>query len=234
MNATLIVSVVCRLISVVLVLTAGSYSFGNPVVFLDRASWQQAVGGTILTENFDSQPVPPRIQLAPGVNHVGLLNIEVQRFSGNLIVEGGFFDTVNGSPFWRIEAATQNGSTPPVHPVIWFDQPVQAFGADFNFFFPPNATLTLNGQTLRFADYIPSQRNGFFGVVSTEPFDHLTFDVVTPFNTMFHADNVSFAPVPEPGPTGLLLAGAGTIAAAFRRRRLFRETHRNGRKFRHL
>jgi hypothetical protein len=203
-----------------LVWTASSLLGADVQVFLDRATWQQAAGGVLFTESFDSQPVPPRIQLSPGVNHVGLLNIEVQRFSGNLICEGSFFDTVNGTPFWRIEASTQNGSTPPVRPVVWFDQPVRAFGADFNFFFPPNSTLTLNGQTLRFADYIPGQRNGFFGVTSSVPFDHVQFDVVSPFNTLFHADNVSFAVVPEPSCAFLLLAAAGAfIARATKSRR---------------
>jgi len=198
---------------------AGSSSGAQFQVFLDRGAWEEAVSGVVFTESFDSQPVPPRFQLAPGRNQIGLLNIEVQQFSGNLIAEGSFYGTVNGTPFWRIEAMVQNGSTSPIQPIVWFDQPVQAFGADFNFSFAPRATLSFNDQVLLIDDYIPGERNGFFGVTSTVPFDHVQFDVINPVNTIFHADNVSFAVVPEPSAFAMLLAGAGGLAVSKRRAR---------------
>jgi hypothetical protein len=192
-------------------------SLGSPYqVFLDRTSWQQAAMGSVFTEDFDSQPVPPRFQLAPGINHIGLLNIEVQQYSGNLIAEGSFYGTVNGTPFWRIEAMVENGST-PIRPIVWFDKPVQAFGADFNFSFAPRADLSFNDVVLHVDDYIPGQRNGFFGVTSSVPFDHIQFDVINPVNTIFHADNVSFAVVPEPSSIGMLLAGLGGLVAWIRK-----------------
>jgi hypothetical protein len=165
------------------------------------------VAGPVVTETFNSFLVPPNYQLPPGASHIGLLTIEVQRASGNLIVPGSFSDTVNGTTFWRIEAATQNGTTPPVTPVVRFETPVYAFGADFNSPFAPRLTMTVDGVTLRFSDYIPGPRNGFFGVVSSTPFDSVTFDVESPFNTLHHADNVSFVVVPEPGTLTLVAAG---------------------------
>jgi hypothetical protein len=93
----------------------------------------------------------PAFQFPAGLTDVGLLRFDVERPSGNLIVGGAFPDSVNGTTFWRIEAATQNGSTPPVTPAVVFSQDTFGFGADWNFMSAPRSKMTFGGTTLHFS-----------------------------------------------------------------------------------
>ncbi|MBX9789551.1 MAG: PEP-CTERM sorting domain-containing protein [Pirellulales bacterium] len=200
-------------------------------VFTSRAAWEQAVGGTIVTETFDGVPLPVYLytnsghdvynyQLPPGVNQVGQLKIGIERFSGNLIENGYAFESVNGTNHWRIEASTQNGGTPPVSPAILFDQPVRGFGADWNFLFSDLRTkLIVNGQTLLFSNYVGKGVH-FLGIADPGGMSQVEIDVTSPFNVLLSADNVSYA-VPEPSALALLLVGGallGPVVRCHRRR----------------
>lgn len=195
-------------------------------VFTDRIAWQNAMAGlSIQTETFNdftgftyTAAGAPAFQFPAGITDVGRLRFEVERPSGNLIVGGNFPDSIDGTAFWRIEAATQNGSTPPVTPALLFSQDTFGFAADWNFHFPPRATTTIGGTTLRFADFLATGTH-FLGFASATAFSRVEFDVESPFNTLFHADNVSFAQVPEPSLTALgLVAGAALVPRICRTR----------------
>jgi hypothetical protein len=188
-------------------------------VFTDRAAWQNAMAGlSIQTETFNDftgftyyAGAAPAFQLPAGLTDVGRLRFEVERPSGNLIIGGDFFDPIDGTTFWRIEAATQNGSPPPVTPAVLFSQDTFGFGADWNFFSAPRSTVTIGDTTLRFADYLGTGIH-FLGFTSPTAFQRVEFNVENPFNTLFHADNVSFAQVPEPSLSALCLAAIGLRA----------------------
>jgi hypothetical protein len=188
-------------------------------VFTDQAAWQNAMAGfTIQTETFNDftgftyqAGGAPAFQFPAGITDVGRLRFDVERPSGNLIIGGNFFDPIDGTTFWRIEAATQNGSTPPVTPALVFSQDTFGFAADWNFIFPPRSMITIGDSTLHFRDYLGAGIN-FLGFTSSTPFSRVEFDVESPFNTLFHADNVSFAQVPEPSSFGICLAAIGVLA----------------------
>ena len=66
--------------------------------------------------------------------------------------------------------------------------------------------VTIGDTTLHFRDYLGTGIN-FLGFTSSSAFRRVEFDVESPFNTLFHADNVTFAQVvPEPALPGLCLA----------------------------
>ena len=191
-------------------------------VFTNRMAWENAMAGlSIQTETFDGftgftyqAAGAPAFQFPAGISDVGRLRFDVDRPSGNLIVGGAFPNSVNGTTFWRIEAATQNGSAPPVTPALIFSQDTFGFGADWNFFFAPRSTVAFGETTLHFSDYLGAGIN-FLGFTSPSAFHRVEFDVESPFNTLFHADNLSFAQVPEPSLPGLCLTAFG-LAAAWR------------------
>lgn len=186
------------------------FAFANEVVcariepiqyFTDRTAWEQALGGAAVVEGFDD--IPARFQLQEGVNQIAKLKIEVERSSANMIVGGDWWNSVNGTNFWHLEAATQNAGRPPVTPALLFDKPILGFGADWYLFGHPNATMSIDGATIVLGDY--GRYATFFGIVTSYGFDRVEFDVVNPFNTYLHADNVSFYEVPEPSSAAFLL-----------------------------
>ncbi len=187
-------------------------------VFTNRAAWQSAMAGlSIQTETFDGftgftyqAAGAPAFQFPSGITDVGLLRFDVERPSGNLIVGGNFPDSVNGTTFWRVEAATQNGDTPPITPAVVFSQDTFGFAADWNFVFAPRSTVTFGDATLHFKDYLGPGIN-FLGFTSSTAFRRVEFDVESPFNTLFHADNVTFAQVPEPSLSALCLTAVGLL-----------------------
>ncbi len=183
------------------------------VVFTNRAAWEASLTGkTIQTETFNQftgftyeTGVGKAFQFPSGVTNIGKLSFDVDRPSGNLIVEGTFFSSVDSTTFWRIETSTQNGSTPPVTPALVFSQDIYAFGADWNFAFAPRSKMIVAGNTFLFSDNLNAGKS-FFGVSSSTPFRRVEFDVVSPFNDLFHADNISFAQsVPEPSSMTFIL-----------------------------
>ncbi len=203
-------------------LTPGTAQGTTIQVFTNRTAWQSAMAGlSIQTETFDSfsgftyqAAGAPAFQFPAGITDVGLLRFDVDRPSGNLIVGGNFPDSVNGTTFWRIEAATQNGSTPPVTPAVVFSEDTFGFGADWNFFFPPRSSVTFGDTTLHFHDYLGTGIN-FLGFTSSTAFRRVEFDVESPFNTLFHADDVSFAQVvPEPSLPNLCLMAFGLLSVS--------------------
>jgi hypothetical protein len=182
-------------------------------VFTDRTAWQNAMSGlSIQTETFNDftgftyqAGGAPAFQFPSGITEVGRLRFEVERPSGNLIIGGNFFDSVNGTTFWRVETSTQNGSTPPVTPALLFSQDTYGFGADWNFVFTPRSTITIGDTTLLFRNYLGAGIH-FLGFASSTPFSRVEFNVESPFNDIFHADNVTFSQVPEPSTFGICLA----------------------------
>ena len=171
-------------------------------VFTDRTAWENALAGrSIQTESFDEftgftyyAAGAPAFQFPAGITDVGLLRFDVDQPSGNLIVGGSFGGSINGTTFWRVEAATQNGSTPPITPAILFSQDTFGIGADWNFSSAPRSMVTFGGHTVHFRDYLGTGIS-FLGFTSSSAFDRVEFYVENPFNTLFHADNVSFAQV---------------------------------------
>jgi hypothetical protein len=149
-------------------------------VFTNRTAWQNALADQpIRTDTFNSftgftySVGAPAFQFPSGIADIGLLRFDVDRPSGNLIVGGDFFDPIDGSTFWRVEASTQNGSTPPVTPALLFPAGTVVFGADWNHFFEPRAAMTFGGNTLQFSDYLSSGLS-FFGVIAASPLNSMS------------------------------------------------------------
>ncbi|HEY4313219.1 MAG TPA: PEP-CTERM sorting domain-containing protein [Pirellulales bacterium] len=219
----------CCVSIIVATMFSPTASYGAIQVFTSRTAWEAAMGGAskVATETFDSFPLPTYLytngvvpvydyQLPEGISQIGLLKIDVQRPSGNLIESGGADGAVNGTNSWRIETALQDGDTPPVSPSVQFDYSVTGFAADWYFPSTPDATITINGQTTDFSTYV-SSGDHFLGFIDLSGFNHVDLSLTMPFNTIFAADNVSFS-VPEPS-TLVLAATAAFALMALRRRK---------------
>lgn len=194
------------LITLVAICFGPSVTIADIQVFTDRTAWEAAFAGRqIKTETFNdfsgftyTVGGVPAFQFPAGLTDVGSLRFDIDRPSGNLIIGGGHSGSIDGTTLWRIEASTQNGSTPPVTPAIIFEQDMYGFGADWNFLSTPRSKMTLGPHTITFSDYMGTELD-FLGIITTIPFQRVEFDVVNPFNTLFYADNISYVQsIPEP------------------------------------
>jgi len=182
--------------------------------FHNRTLWENAVSGTIVTEDFNS--VTP-YYMTEGVNHAGLIDIELIGLSSvsqwNSINNGSGPLNINGSRYY------QGGSNYSGANSINLLMPTTAFGGDFI------STHSAGGLTLRvgslqyeFSSLLPNGAgSGFLGFVSTDPFSQITlFDASK--NETFGLDNVSFVTaVPAPGAAILGFIGLGTVGWVKRR-----------------
>ena len=217
----------------VLAVLAPSVALAAVTTFTDRAAFLGAAGSPVVTEDFSS--FTSRTVINPGV----------PRQTGNVAVEYTIFGAGSGSSSASIDSRNNpsnstsfgpgndgyrlqfqigaTGNTNSTEVAVVFPTPVTAFGGDFGVgSFTLQADLvTSNGDVVDF-DSLRSGYNtvGFVGITSDTPFTRVTFRDSTPadFNSVIlTADNLAFAPVPEP--TALGLAGVAALGLAARRRR---------------
>jgi PEP-CTERM motif len=173
---------------------AAAFSQAATTVYLDRPSWEAAVAGSFLTEDFNGLTDP----LALGLNDAGLIDIRVNGAVGLMMFTGSQFIGETDAP---------GGQT---HDYV-FPSPVRGFAADWNGTTGNSLLVTmLGGDTVLFADYLTPPGTGFLGFVSDVPFTeaHMT-DQGLQGNELYFVDNLSFAPIPEP--SGITLAGLGIL-----------------------
>ena len=180
--------------------------------FTDSADFD-AAAGMVLVEDFESSALG---QLSAGSNDVGAFNIflNTEDTDGTTrIVNPGL---INGST--EFQGDLDDGNNTELR--FDFDQPVFGFGADFGAALTSDfLTLTINGELYELDDFLTSEGNGFFGVVSDQSFESVSFgrENPSPSGKFFSIDNVWIANVPEPG-CGLLTILCGTFTIFSRRR----------------
>lgn len=166
-------------------------------IYTDRTMWEAAVPFSFLNETFDDATLPPGVHWSSGWGSSGI--------SG-----GALHDRVadeHAQPF-----------------TLWtFDFGLFGFGADWNLVIPggPGTGIEVMFGTETLSMEIPPSTNGFWGFVSDTPFQAMkltegSFNGGVVWET-FDMDNMSYAPVPEPGT--LLLLGAGLFGTGVLRRR---------------
>jgi hypothetical protein len=195
-----------------LLLPAGRAS-ADLFVFSDRALWHAAVSGRIVTEDFEQETLGFEPLVFPYTTAHGMTLDDVFD-TGNAVAQILPDGLVNGStaPHFRAFSGDQMAFV--------FPESVSAFGFDY--------FGSLDTWQVRVGDGLvislppsPAGSFDFLGVVLTHPTRPLT--AFTFGNPAFaqrgiSVDNVSFAPVPEPGT--MLLIGAGMATSViFRRRR---------------
>ena len=188
-------------------------------IYLDRPSWEAALGGaTPVVEDFDD--VTP-FAFADGQT-LTTSKLSVTR-DGSQNAGDGVLEIVDGSAFGNIDGTNfldgETGIEPHETVVVEFlGQSAFAFGADwFSPFSGDGIGLEIDGE-LVLLDSIQGFDIGFVGVVSDTPFQAANI-VGTPdaisFQELWSADNLSYAVIPEPSALSLLLVG---IIALVRRR----------------
>lgn len=221
-----------HLLILVTALAAESAGAATYNVFTNRAAWEAAAGGGVQVETFDAVPVGP---LALGQNNVGLIRIDLveNEFLGGIPGDNAIADTTIGRA-WQGDVRAPTFGVPPAQPVVVFEQPVLAFGADWvdaltraelRLFI---ATVDLppgeyDATSIDLNDYFAAPGSGFLGFVSDVPVRELTFgleDFGIGTQELFIADNLSFvaapAEVPAPSAVTSLLAGLGLLAGLIR------------------
>lgn len=200
-------------------LIAGTAS-AQLTVFTDRAAWEAAVGGGIVTEDFNSQVDGV---IADGATlDTGLLQITrnggPNGGDGLLEIEPGTnFGDIDGTRF----ISGETGAAPHERVEIAFNgQNIFAFGGDWTSPFSGDGIGLEVGGEIILLDSITGFNTGFVGFVSNgATFSEIAIvgnpaDVT--FQELWQGDNFSYA-VPSPAAAGLL--GLGGIAIASRRRR---------------
>ena len=190
----------------VLATVAGSAS-AQFTIFTDRAAWEAAVGGGVVTEDFNGQT--PGIIGDGSTLDTGLLQIfrdgSPNGGDGLLEIEpGGNFGNLNGTTF----LSGETGVAPHERVDFSFNgQSVFAFGGDwFSPFSGDGIALEAGGETF-LLDQISGFDQGFVGFVSGGgSFSTVsivgTLDPIS-FQELWSVDNVSYA-VPTPASTVLL------------------------------
>ena len=189
-------------------------------VFTDRASWDAAVGGNFVLEDFNS--TTPQDILDGQTLDTGLLQItrdgSPNNADGNLAIsDGSTFGDIDGTNYLDGET----GVTPHENVLFGFNgNPVYAFGADFvSPFSGDGINLSVGGQL--FSLDVIGSGSGFFGIVNLDGSAVGDIAIVgdpadITFQELWQADNVVYAAVPAPGTAALL--GLGGLVAMRRRR----------------
>jgi hypothetical protein len=183
-----------------------------PVIYTDRASWEAAVGQTVM-EDFNG--VTPETCVA-GRNDFGALGFMVtgdpiHNFSGlpkGQITESGLID---GSHEFRARLGFAWDTA------FVFDEPITAFAADWwgtsgtggSVGDRERAKLQINDAILSFVGYLPGGTAGFLGIVDTDPFTSIALrGLGDASGSTWGLDNAQWAvsSVPDGGSTLLLLA----------------------------
>lgn len=190
-------------------------------VYTDRTSWENAVSGFV-TEDFNAQTP---FDFVPGSSDVGLFNIDLTGGSGDANSLAGPTEfigqfAIDGTNH-IVGQVLQGGLT---HPTYEFPVPIIGFGADWRSTNDGGLlTVTLDGMTIEFDNFLSPGGIGFLGFVADNPFTQAQFDTETTDAEAFGMDNLSFAAVggnaiPEPITATLGLMGLGVLGIATRRR----------------
>jgi hypothetical protein len=183
-------------------------------VFTNRSAWESAAG-SFVTEDFNA--LTP-FEFSTGLNSVGLIDIDVtgpvaeNQLGGPLTLSGQF--AIDGTNH-VIGYVLGGGAT---HPTIIFAGPILGFGADWTSTASGGhlVTMSFDGTTIHFDDYLSGDGTGFLGVIATNPFTEAVFGTESSSSEGFGMDNLEI--IPEPSAALLLAIGLAGLAAAGRRR----------------
>ena len=181
-------------------------------IFTDSGAFDSAAG-LVVVEDFESSALG---ELSAGSNDIGRFDIfldSVDTDGTTRIVDTGLVD---GSR--EFQGDLDNGHNQLLR--FDFDQAVFGFGADFNAALTGDLlTLEINNSVFLLSDILGGNGTGFFGIISDESFDSVTFGRENPTDSgkFFSIDNVRFSGVPEPG--SCLILGSLALVVGSRRRR---------------
>lgn len=188
-------------------------------IFTDRAAWEAAVGGGIVTEDFNA--LSPGVVAAGSTLDTGLLQVfrdgSPNGSDGLLEVEAGAnFGNLDGTNF----LSGETGIAPHERVDFSFNgQSVFAFGGDwFSPFSGDGIGLEVGGEVF-LLNQISGFNQGFVGFVSNGGAFSSISVVGNPadesFQELWSVDNISYA---VPSPTGFAVLGLGGVFAMRRKR----------------
>lgn len=174
-----------------------------PIVFTDLAAWQAAVAAVPMSntriEDFESATVGP---LVPGTNDIGRFNVTIDNNDeGDVRIRNS--GSVNGTREFRGDL--DNDGTM----MLQFSFPILfGFAGDWDSTTSGDSlTMTINGDEIRFEDFLSGDGDGFLGVIDLDGFSQIDFGRLseTSVGEAFSLDNARLARVPETGASWMLL-----------------------------
>jgi hypothetical protein len=202
------------LLSVCAVAACVTGSSAQLTVYTDRATWEAAVGGGVITENFNGQT--PGVIADGATLDTGLLQIFRD---GSPNGADGLLEIEPGSNFGNLDGTTflsgETGVTPHERVDISFNgQSVFAFGGDwFSPFSGDGIGLEVGSEYIAL-DSIAGFDQGFVGFVSNGGAFSTISIVGDPgditFQELWSVDNVSYA-VPSPATAALIVGAMGMV-----------------------
>ncbi len=171
-------------------------------VYTDKTAWENAVGGTILTEDFND----------------ATLNVGVS-FSST---ESGHINTAPGHGYYQDVLNSTSQNYPQT---VWsFTPRITAYGGNWDLGGPGGGGNSLNVyiyDILFKVGYISnSYQGGFWGFISDTPFTSVQLiGGGGDHQQNYTLDNMVYSPVPVPGTLGLL--SSGLLGLFFFRRKVF-------------
>lgn len=154
--------------------------------FTNRASWEAAVAGEIVTETFDS--IQPQTLPATGATNLGPFVVETVGSSGVGVVNESNANSLNGTRFF----ATHADASPEISTSFVFSSPIKAFGFDFRTSQPGDGTqLTFaDVELLDLRDGL-KLTSGFIGFIASQSFSRIDFVSKQPSFSRTFLDNLS-------------------------------------------
>lgn len=191
---------------------SASEAQADMIVFTNGALWENQVGSFVM-EDFNNEPLRA---LALGSNAFNGFSIDIADVgidNGNEIAVGTNPRNIDSTKFALLNFTTDQSYVSVSS--LTFDSEITAFGADWastTNYGGLTLTVTINGDTLRFIDYLGTPGDGFLGFVSDVPFTRVDFGLSGSINNeAFGMDNAASAPVPEPATMSLLAIGGLTL-----------------------